>query len=94
MSIATPSQLMQDPELAALEILDSTIQQVIYALFAAHPQLVSGGSLEHEPSVPAEAWLADAIYNQGIALQHAIDRYREALARRHLIEGASCSGDF
>ncbi len=94
MSIVTPTQLMQDPELAALEILDTTIQQVIYALFAAHPQLVSGESLENARTVPAEAWLADAIYNQGSALQQAIARYKEALARRKTLEGVSCCGNF
>lgn len=82
MSIANPTELLDAPELATLALLDEVIQQSIYMLFAVHPELVSGESLEGCPHVAAETWLADAVYNQAGALQHAIDRYRQAVARR------------
>lgn len=81
MKLAQPPELLENPELAALELLDTAVQQTVYALFAAHPQLV-GGELEYAHDIDLEAWLADAIYNQGTALQYAIMRYREAILRR------------
>jgi hypothetical protein len=89
MSLANPTELLEAPELAVLALLDETLQQTIYALFAAHPELVSGDSLEGCSSVTPEAWLADAIYNQANALQYAIERYREAIARANNIRNIS-----
>ncbi len=93
MSLAKPQDLNEHPELAILEVLDVTLQQSIYALFAAHPELVSGESLECITAPGPETWLADAIYNHGCALQHAIRRYHEALARRRCARD-SCDEDF
>ena len=81
MSLANPTDLIAAPELATLALLDEAIQQTIYVLFAVHPELVSGGTLQHRHHLNVEAWLADALYNQANALQHAIQRYRESVAR-------------
>lgn len=79
MKLANPTQLMEWPELAAIAILDEVLQQTIYALFAAHPELVSGDTLEACHHATAESWVADAIYNQATALQHLLERYRQAI---------------
>lgn len=76
MSLATPDRLLAEPELAVLELLDLTLQQTIYALFAAHPELI-GGDLEYCHTTTPQLWIADAIYNSASALQHTIDRYRQ-----------------
>lgn len=92
MSLATPPALVEAPELAVLEVLDFTLQQAIYALFAVHPELVSGGSLEAAPHITAETWLADVLYSQASNLQHVIERYREASMHARALRSAS--GDF
>ena len=81
MKLANPTELLESPELAALAILDEVLQQTIYALFAAHPELVTGDSLEGCQHATADSWVADAIYNQATALQHLLERYRQAIAR-------------
>jgi hypothetical protein len=88
-SLANPTELLDAPELAILAVLDETLQQTIYALFAAHPELVSGDSLEAYRDVTPEAWLADAIYNHANALQYAIERYRGAVERARSLRNAT-----
>ena len=84
MSVATPDRLVHDPELAVLKVLDTVLHQTNFALFAAHPELVSGDSLDYCTATTPQLWIADSIYNHASALQHAISRYREACeARRH-----------
>jgi len=79
MTLATPDSLYQAPELATLAILDELLQQTIYALFAAHPELTDQVPFYQRTSLTAEVWVADAIYSQASALQQSIDRYREAV---------------
>ncbi len=82
--LACPQELAAAPELAVLALLDNTLQQTIFALFAAHPELVDNHTFELSWSAGPDLWLADAIYNQAVALQHSIGRYQEALtAARH-----------
>lgn len=87
MSVATPDQLVNDPELAVLELLDVTLQQANFALFAAHPELVSGDCLEYHAATTPQLWIADSISNHVCALQHAINRYREACEARRTAYG-------
>ena len=54
--------------------IDEVLQQTIYALFAAHPELVSSDSLEACHHATAESWMADAIYDEATALQHLLER--------------------
>jgi hypothetical protein len=88
MSIATPPDLAEAPELAVLEVLDVTLQQTIYALFAVHPELVSGDGLEASLHATSETWLADIIYTQANNLQHVIQRYREASTRARALRSS------
>lgn len=89
MTIASPTVLVDAPELAVLEVLDVTLQQAIYALFAVHPEIVSGGTLETAAHVTAETWLADIIYTQAHNLQHALARYREATTCARMLRSRS-----
>lgn len=78
MNLATPQDLIEAPERAVLELLDAALQQAIYALFAAHSELLDTDSLEDCGAATPQLWIADAIYNQATALQHTINRYRQA----------------
>jgi len=77
---ATPPDLMEAPELAVLAVLDHTLQQTAYALYAAYPELVD----HHQPigaaNIGAALCLADIIAEQVASLQHTIVRYRQAVA--------------
>lgn len=88
MSLANPTELLDAPELATLALLDEALQQTIYVLFAVHPEIVHGDTLEGCHALGAEAWVADAIYNQASSLQYTLGRYREALARAETIRQA------
>lgn len=81
MKLANPTELLEFPELATIAVLDEILQQTIYALFAAHPELVNGDSLEGCQNATADSWVADAIYNQATSLQHLLERYRQAVER-------------
>ena len=81
MSLAKPDRLLEEPELAVLELLDLTLQQTIYALFAAHPELI-GGDMQHCETTTPQLWIADAIYNSASSLQHTIERYRQVSEAR------------
>lgn len=78
-----PGDLLETPELAILAVLDATLQQTIYALFAVHPELVGSGTLETCWASGPDLWAADAVYEHIAGLQHALDRYRQALAAAH-----------
>lgn len=75
-----PGELLETPELALLAVLDATLQQTLYALFAAHPELVDSSTLEMCWASAPELWIADCICEHITGLQHALDRYRQALA--------------
>ena len=79
MTLVTPNRLYQAPELASLAILDELLQQTIYALFAAHPELTDQIPFYERTTLGSEVWVADAICIQATALQQTIDRYREAV---------------
>jgi len=93
MSLAKPTELLQAPELATLALLDNVLQQTIYVLFAVHPEIVYGDTLEGCHRLDADAWVADAIYNQANSLQYTIGRYREALIRSAAIRDAENQSD-
>jgi hypothetical protein len=77
--LAHPDELYEAPKLAILAVLDMALQQTLYSLFAAHPELVDGDTLaDHWASGP-DLWAADAVYDQVTSLQQALDRYRQAL---------------
>jgi hypothetical protein len=78
----TPEQLAEDPQLAVLSALDHLLQQCIYALMAAHPELAAGTGADTYGATASEVWLADALCDHFTALQHAIARYRELVQRQ------------
>ena len=82
-----PADLLENPELAALAILDAALQQTVYALLAAHPELAVGDTLETCWASGPALWTADSVHEHIAQLQHAIERYRQALeaerARHH-----------
>lgn len=78
--LACPQELSESPELALLAVLDATLQQATYALFAAHPELVGTRTLEDYGANGPQLWAADALYDNITTLQHAIQRYHQAIA--------------
>lgn len=88
----TPSDLIERPELAVLEVLDSALGIAQFALLAAHPELT-----EADPAtVPTdlESLAADHILGAADALQRAIASYRSVIKReasRALSELSSAS---
>jgi hypothetical protein len=79
-NLVYPEDIVEAPELAMLAVLDAALQQTIYALFAAHPELIAGGTLETHSASGPDLWAADAAYEHIASLQHALARYRQALA--------------
>lgn len=83
---AMPQALAESPELGVLAILDHTLQQAAYALYAVHPQLVD----QHHPiqakDIDAALCLADIMAEQIASLQWTIVRYREVVT----VEEKSC----
>jgi hypothetical protein len=70
----TPSDLVDRPELAALQILDSTVEIVRFALLAAHPDLT-----DSDPGTTPcdiEALAAEHVLLAAEALQRVIASYR------------------
>ncbi len=67
-----PGDLLAAPELAVLAVLDATLQQTLYSLFAAHPELVGSGTLETCWANGPDLWAADSVYDHITALQHAL----------------------
>lgn len=89
MNLATPNDLYQAPELAILAALDQLLQQCVFALFAAHPELTDDRPFHLREQLTAEIWVADAIYNQAIALQHTIEQYRNAIEHSNRVGNIS-----
>jgi hypothetical protein len=79
LTIPTPDDLDQSPELAVLAVLDAVIESARSALVASHAELRSGNGLDNEmPSHPA-VWIASALLDQFDTLQSSLERYRTAL---------------
>ncbi len=85
MTMSNPDQLQQDPERAILDVLDFTLQQTIFAIFAAYPEILQHAYSCQNEGMPAQAWIADIIYEQASALQHTLERYRQAIEVAHQI---------
>jgi hypothetical protein len=79
--VSHPQELLEAPELALLNILNATLEQMTFALFAVHPELASGDSLEGCRTTSCELWVADAIQTNIAALQHLLERYKQVLER-------------
>jgi hypothetical protein len=75
-----PQTLRNHPELAALDLLENTIETVFVALCAVHPTLQH--ELRHDPQPPLEH-IADQIYERAAALLAVLDRYRLLLHGPH-----------
>ena len=79
---ATPPALLEAPELAVLAVLDHTLQQAAYVLYAAHPEFVNHDQPINAADIGADLCLADIIAEQISSLQNTIDQYRQAVTTR------------
>ena len=78
--LVLPDGLHDAPELALVAVLDAALQQTTYALFAIHPELTGIRALGECWSSGPDLWAADAVYDHITSLQHALERYRQAIA--------------
>ena len=72
---ATPDELDEAPELAALALLDAAIDQAVFALIAQHREIVDSNDLV---GLPPAAWVADLLASAAHHLQHLVEQYRLA----------------
>ena len=75
-----PHQLVEFPELAALELLDAALTVAVNALLAVHPTVASERFAREPPTPTPLACLADSIAAQADALQTILTRYRNFAA--------------
>jgi hypothetical protein len=71
----TPDELYEAPELAALAILDATLDQAALAVLAQCPELADCDGLVGLPPI---TWVADHLVLAMRDLQRLLLRYREA----------------
>ena len=72
--VPSPDDLVNSPELAALDVLDRALYVAEHALLAAHPVLMT----EREPDDRDDAaYLALRILGFAIVLAEDLDRYRD-----------------
>jgi hypothetical protein len=86
---ATPEQLTEAPELAALEILDRAADATARALLAANPELLERDFLLEHSAVTPQLCLGAAVLSSIELLSVAVERYRvnqEQLAAMRLRE--------
>lgn len=76
----TPVDLLDAPQLAALDLLRHAVHVTGLALIAQHPHLLGNeqGLVCHDGDLVAE--LAERMLRRARALDHSIARYREAIA--------------
>ena len=77
--IPTPPELMKNPELAVLAVLDATIDIAWYALAAEHPDLHDEHELYEQPKPRISLFVARHIIELLDKLHDSIDRYRQRL---------------
>jgi hypothetical protein len=88
-SRATPEQMAEAPELAALEILDCAADVASRALLAASPELLERDFLLEHAAVTPQLCLGAAVLSAIVTLTVAVERYRvhlEQLASLRLRE--------
>lgn len=77
--LVTEDQLASAPELAVLAVVGHAAAVARHALFAAHPELLSGDFLVEEPDVTPLQCLAVALLTSLDTLVAAADHYRRHL---------------
>ena len=77
--LVTEDQLAAAPELAVLDVVGHAAAVARHALFAAHPQLLSGDFLVEEPEATPLQCLAVALLTSLDTLLDAVDHYRRHL---------------
>ncbi len=60
-----------------IEVLDAVLQQTIFALLAAHLEVLGQEPFDKSPAISKQALLADIICEQASSLQHTLERYRQ-----------------
>lgn len=95
--LVTEDQLAAAPELAVLAVVGHAAAVARHALFAAHPELLSGDFLVEEPDVTPLQCLAVALLTALDTLLDAGDHYRRHLdnlaARGAPDAAAGCDDD-
>lgn len=81
--LPTPSDLAERPELAALHVLESSLEVAEHALLAAHPDLEHADFFPLAPPLDSDAWIADSILTLISGIQTALQRYHAELYRQH-----------
>ena len=75
----TPDDLLDNPQLAAVMILDNVLHCTSTAIVAAHPELMSGEGFDDAPPESPSAWIAlDAIHLIA-CLADVLETYRHSL---------------
>lgn len=85
-SIPTPPELMKDPELATLAVLDATLDITWYAMMAEYPDMHDDYQLYDKPPPPISLFIARHIIQKMDELHDAIVRYRQRLKEQHEAE--------
>jgi hypothetical protein len=78
-SIPTPPELMKNPELAVLAVLDATLDVAWYALAAEHPDMHDEHELYEQSTPRISLFVARHIIELMDKLHVSIDRYRQRL---------------
>lgn len=87
--LPTPPEIARSPEIAALAILELTLEVAARALVAAHPEL--DGDRAPEPSSPP-ARSALSVLERGWKLTLAIELYRSRLSEDPSAAGGADDG--
>lgn len=78
--LPTASQIVDDPELAVLSVLDFTLGAAVESLVAANPEL---NELDFHSSATERVLVAEHILSLIRGLQYALARYRWAVERSY-----------
>jgi hypothetical protein len=75
----TPDDLLDDPQLAAVIILDSALRSTSAAIIAAHPELMTGDGFDVAPPESPPAWVALDAVRLMACLADVLETYRYTL---------------
>jgi hypothetical protein len=75
----TPDELLDDPQLAAVVILDSALRCATAAIISAHPELMTGDRFDDAPPDSPSAWAALDAVRLMACLADVLDTYRLSL---------------
>ena len=74
--VPKPTELMENPQVAILVALDTTMLMAMRALLAVHTELLDGS---FPRDTTATQYWADRLIQLGFGVEEALRKYREAL---------------